>query len=79
MSLYAVICRTCQRNVYEGDTQPEDGQVLLTQYAESASGKACPSGVVNCPNKSAAINAAKQQTIPGLLARIAVLEAKIKP
>lgn len=77
MSLYAVVCRTCQHNVYEGDTQPADGQVLLTTYADSAAGSACPSGVASCPHKTTAINAAKQQAIPALLARIAALEAKV--
>ena len=78
MSTYAVICRTCLRNVYEGDTQPADGQVLLTAYADSKAGTACPSGVSSCPNKTSAVNAAKQQTIPALLARIAALEAKVR-
>lgn len=77
MSLYAVVCRTCQHNVYEGDTQPADGQVLLSQYADSAAGTACPSGVNTCPNKTTAINAAKQQLPAALLARIAALEAKV--
>lgn len=77
MSLYAVVCRVCSKNLYEGDTQPADGQVLLTQYADSVPGSACPSGVATCPNKTSAVNAAKQQTIPALMARIAALEAKV--
>lgn len=77
MSLYAVVCRTCQHNVYEGDTSPDDGQVLLTQYAESTPGAKCPSGHTDCPNKTAAVNSSKQQAIPALLARIAALEAKV--
>lgn len=77
MSLYAVICRTCSKNVYEGDTQPADGQVLLSQYADSTPGVKCPSGVTDCPNKTSAVNTAKQQAIPALVARIAALEAKV--
>lgn len=79
MTNYAVVCRTCLRNVYEGDTQPDDGQTLLTAYADSKSGSTCPSGVANCPNKTAAVNVAKQQAPAALLARIAALEAKVKP
>lgn len=79
MSDYAVICRTCERNVYEGDTSPEDGQVYLTAFADSVAGTACPSGRVNCPHKSAAVTKAKDQTTAALLARIEKLEAKVKP
>lgn len=77
MSTYAVVCRTCSKNVYEGDTQPADGQTLLTQYAQSTTGTTCPSGVATCPNKTAAINATKQQLPPAILARLAAIEAKL--
>jgi hypothetical protein len=79
VSDYAVICRTCGRNVYEGNTSPEDGQVYLTAYADSVAGSACPSGRADCPHKSAAITKAKDQTTAALLARVEKLEAKAKP
>jgi len=79
MVAYSVTCRTCAKNVYEGDESPTDGQVLLTQYAESTSGTSCPSGVSNCPHKSAAVNTGRQQNIQSILTRLAALEAKVRP
>lgn len=79
MSLFAVICRTCTRNVYEGDTAPDDGQTLLTAFAESVPGTTCPSGIATCPHKTAAINAGRQQTISAILTRLAAIEAKVRP
>lgn len=76
---YAVTCRTCNKNVWQGNVAPADGQTVLTQFAESVAGTACPSGVNPCPNKPAALAAARQQAVPALLARIAALEAKVKP
>lgn len=78
---YAVVCRTCLRVVYEGNTQPADGQALLSQYADSTPGATCPSGVSACPNKTAAVNQARQQSPAAILARLAALEAKaaLKP
>jgi hypothetical protein len=79
MSNYAVVCRTCLRNVYEGDTSPDDGQTLLTAFADSVTGAACPSGVATCPNKTAAMTTARQQTVAAILARLAAIEAKVRP
>jgi hypothetical protein len=53
----AVTCQVCAVKVWQGDIPPSDGQVLLTAYAESKQGTACPSGRVDCPNKTAAIAA----------------------
>lgn len=77
MSLYAVVCRTCAHNVYEGNTPPADGQALLTQYADSVTGTACPTPFDPCPHKSAAIAAERKRTIAAILARLAVIETKL--
>lgn len=77
MSNYAVVCRTCFHNVYEADTPPVDGQVLLTAYADSVPGTACPTPVDPCPHKSAAIAVERRQRPAAILARLAVIEAKL--
>jgi hypothetical protein len=78
---YAVTCQTCKVQVWQGDIPPADGQVLVTAYADSVPGTACPSKVDPCPNKSAAVAAAvatEKRTRPAaILARIASIEAKI--
>lgn len=77
---YSVNCMTCHVNVYEGDTQPKDGQPLLTTFAESVPGTACPSKVDPCPNKSAVINQAPQRaavTKGDLASLVARIEAKV--
>lgn len=79
MPAYVVHCYTCLIRIYEGDTPPDDGQVLLTAYADSTPGTACPSKVDRCPHKTAAINTAKQREPAALLARLVALEAKAKP
>lgn len=79
MSDFAVVCRTCFRNVYEGNTAPADGQVLLTAFADSVTGTACPSKIDPCPHKTTVITAAKQQTVSAILTRLAAVEAKVKP
>ena len=78
MSNYAVICPTCHHSVYEADTPPDNGQVLLTQFAESTPGTTCPSGVPSCPNKTAALNNRKQRNIDSILGRLTALEARIR-
>lgn len=82
---YAVTCRTCYVTVWEGDTAPADGQLLLTEYAESSAGTACPSKVDPCPHKNAAIDQQGKRRpatigdLETLKARLAALEAKVKP
>jgi hypothetical protein len=76
---YAVTCQACLVKVWEGDVPPADGQVLLTNYAESTPGNACPSKVAGCPNKTAAVVDTKQWQPAKILARLAALEAKVKP
>jgi hypothetical protein len=80
----AVNCYTCHVNVWQGDVSPADGQVLLTAYADSAAGAACPSKVDPCPNKTAEV-AKRLDRVPAvvgdlkpLLARLAAIEAKVK-
>lgn len=56
MSAYAVNCYTCRVNVWQGDELVEqDGQVLLTAYADSVAGTVCPSRVDGCPHKTAVV------------------------
>lgn len=82
MSDFAVVCRTCLHTVYEGDTAPDDGQVLLTAYADSIPGTVCPSKIDPCPHKAAAIAAAQllkpasQGDLAAIKTRIAAVEAK---
>lgn len=76
MSNYAVVCRTCFKNVHEGDTSPEDGQVLLTAFADSIAGTACPSGRTDCPHKATAI-VARAQTLPATVADIASVKGRL--
>jgi hypothetical protein len=76
MSNYAVICRTCLHNVYEGDAQPADGQLLLTAFADSVTGTACPSGIATCPHKSAALTA-RAQLAPATVADLAAVKARL--
>jgi hypothetical protein len=74
---YAVNCYTCRVNVWQGDIAPADGQVLLSAFADSVTGTACPSKVDPCPNKTLAVAAAKKTLPAAVLARIAAIEAKI--
>lgn len=80
---YAVTCQTCAVQVWQGDIPPTDGQVLLTAFADSVPGAACPSKVANCPNKSAAIAARPAPLTAADLAdvkkRLDKIEAKVKP
>lgn len=73
----AVICHTCAVNVWQGDVAQGDGQVLLSAFADSVTGTACPSKIDPCPNKSTAVTAAKKVLPDALLARIAAIEAKL--
>lgn len=78
----AVICHTCAVNVWQGNIAPTDGQVLLSAFADSVAGTACPSKVDPCPNKTAAITAAQQLrsvTKAELAALIARIQAKVGP
>lgn len=53
---FAVICHTCGVNVWQGNELVEqDGQVLLTAFADSVPGPACPSKVNLCPHKAAVL------------------------
>ncbi|MGH8573235.1 MAG: hypothetical protein ACREX8_11770 [Gammaproteobacteria bacterium] len=81
---YAVICHTCGVNVWQGDELlEEDGQVLLTVFAESVSGTGCPSKVDSCPHKTAALENAQLSRpvrlaeLEALRARLATVEAKL--
>lgn len=82
----AVICRTRLVSVWQGDEAVElDGQVLLTTYADSVPGPACPSKVEGCLHKAAAL-AEKAKDRPATLKdldevhkRLAKLEPKVKP
>ncbi len=82
MTAFAVTCQTCHVKVWEGDQAPEDGQTVLSAYADSAAGNACPSKVDPCPNKSAAAaERAKRKPatlgdLDDLKKRLAVLEAR---
>lgn len=51
---HAVTCYTCLIKVWEGVDPPADGQIVLTEYADSTPGPECPSKVANCPHKTAA-------------------------
>ena len=73
----AVICHTCAVNVWQGDVAQGDGQVLLSAFADSVTGTACPSKVDPCPNKTVAVAAAKKTLPAAVLARIAAIEAKV--
>lgn len=74
---YAVNCYTCHVNVWQGDVITADGQVLISAFADSTPGTACPSKVDPCPNKTAAVTSARKATPTALLARIAAIEAKL--
>ncbi len=81
----AVVCRTCLVAVWQGNVSPDDGQVLLTAYADSAPGTVCPSKVDGCPHKAAEV-AKRPQRLPVTVADLAAIktrldkiEAKAKP
>lgn len=58
----AVTCYTCSTQVWQGAEPVEtDGQALLTAYADSTPGPACPSGRIGCPHKAAAIALALEE------------------
>lgn len=71
--------------MWEGDEPPIDGQTVLTERAESTPGDQCPSRVEGCPHKStrrAARHEQKAATVGDLdqlKARLAALEAKVRP
>jgi len=54
MGMYAVTCFTCMRKLLESDNAPEDGQAVLTAFAEYR----CQ--VTGCPHTNAALAAAKK-------------------
>jgi hypothetical protein len=83
---YAVTCQTCHVNVWKGDQLVEqDGQVLLSAYADSVPGTACPSKVADCPHKAAAVaerpkrRAATAGELDELRKRLEKLEPRVKP
>jgi hypothetical protein len=82
---FAVNCYTCRVNVWKGNDAPDDGQVLLTAFADSVAGSACPSKVDPCPHKAAAIAAARllqpvtMADLAAVKGRLDKLEVKIKP
>jgi hypothetical protein len=69
--------------VWQGNTPQGDGQVVLTAYADSVPGTACPSKIDPCPNKAAAIAARTPPVTAADLAaiktRLDKIEAKVKP
>ena len=81
----AVTCQTCAVQVWQGDIPPDDGQVLLSAYADSAPGTVCPSKVEGCPNKTAAVAERPKHKpvvagdLDDLRKRLDKLEAKVKP
>ena len=82
----AVICRICHVAVWQGNDPVEpDGQVLLTAYADSVPGTACPSKVDGCPHKHAAVaerpkrRAATIGELDEVVKRLEKLEPKVKP
>jgi hypothetical protein len=80
----AVICHTCGFTVWRGNALVEqDGQTLLTAYADSVAGTVCPSKVDPCPNKSPAIAArpvpVTAADLAGVKKRLDAIEAKVKP
>jgi hypothetical protein len=82
---FAVNCYTCLVNIWQGDIAPDDGQTLLTAYADSTPGTVCPSKVDGCPHKTAAVaeRPKRKPVVAGdlddLRKRLDKLEAKVKP
>lgn len=75
MGNFAVSCHTCRHVVYSGDEPPDDGQPPLTEYADSTPGQ-CPSKVVDCPHRTAAIDSRKRRQ-PATLADLDDLKGRI--
>lgn len=63
----------------------EDGQVLLTAYADSVPGTVCPSKVQGCPHKTLTIQEAQSRKpvtraeLVEVKARLDRLEPKVRP
>lgn len=82
---YAVNCYTCGQTIWQGNEPQGDGQVILTAYADSISGPACPSGISPCPHKAASLAVIAKLQAPtikdleAIAARLAKVEAKVKP
>jgi hypothetical protein len=76
---YGVSCHTCMKTLWEGDDQPDDGQIIATEWADTH----CPRA--DCPHTTQAVaerarqKPATRADLESILTRLDALERKTRP